>query len=293
MKKPTPARPEWQKPLEEGLHIAATPIGNARDISLRALDVLKNCDAILAEDTRNTARLLAIHGISRPLVAYNDHNAPRVRPQILKRLENGERLALVSDAGTPLVSDPGYKLVREAIAAGVKVHAVPGASAVLAALVLSGLPTNRFLFVGFLPASRDARRTALDELRTVRTTLIFFEAPQRLKETLEDMISMLGKREAAVARELTKLHENVCRGHLQDLAAFYESNPPRGEVTLIVGPPQPGEPDFRQVDALLDKALAYMPLRAAVELVSEGLNLPRKAVYARALLRKLTHSHGA
>jgi 16S rRNA (cytidine1402-2'-O)-methyltransferase len=292
MRKPTPTGPEWQRPLEEGLYITATPIGNAQDISLRALVVLRSCEAILTEDTRNTAKLLAIHGISRPLFAYNDHNAPRVRPQLLKRLENGDRLALVSDAGTPLISDPGYKLVREAIAAGAKVHAVPGASAVLAGLVLSGLPTNRFLFVGFLPPSRDARRSALDEIRTLRLTLIFFEAPQRLKETLEDMTTLLGEREAAVARELTKLHENVRRGNLQDLAMFYQSNPPRGEVTVIVGPPQPEGPDFRQADALLDKALAFMPLRAAVELVSEGLNLPRRAVYARALLRKGVHSNG-
>ena len=259
---------------------------------MRALDVLKRCDAILAEDTRNTAKLLSIHGISRPLIPYNDHNGARVRPKILKRLENGDRLALVSDAGTPLISDPGYKLVREATAAGEKVHAVPGASAALAGLILSGLQTNRFLFVGFLPASRDARRAALDEFRTLIMTLIFFEAPQRLKETLEDMSSLLGARQVAVARELTKLHEDVHRGNLQDLAAFYDSNPPRGEVTVIVGPPQPGPPDFSRADALLDKALAFMPLRAAVELVSEGLNLPRKAVYARALLRKSVQSNG-
>ena len=293
MRKPTPAGPEWQKPLEQGLYITATPIGNAQDISLRALDVLNKCEAILAEDTRHTAKLLAIHGISRPLVSYNDHNAPRVRPKVLRRLENGARLVLVSDAGTPLISDPGYKLVREAIAVGVRVHAVPGASAVLAGLVLSGLPTNRFLFVGFLPPSRVARRAALDEIRALRMTLIFFEAPQRLTETLEDMISLLGEREAAVARELTKLHEDIRRGNLQDLATFYNSNVPRGEVTVIVGPPKPGEPDLSQADALLDKALAFMPLRAAVELVSEGLNLPRKVIYARALLRKGVNRNGA
>ena len=286
MRKPRPPRPEWQNPLEEGLYVTATPIGNARDISLRALDVLGSCDAILAEDTRNTAKLLTIHGISRPLISYNDHNAQGVRPQILNRLEQGERLALVSDAGTPLVSDPGYKLVREAIVAGAKVHVVPGASAAMAALIVSGLPTNRFLFVGFLPATHDARRAALEELKTVNSTLIFFEAPQRLNEALEDMGCVFRKRDAAVARELTKLHESVRRGNLGELASFYENNPPRGEVTVIIGPPKAKEPDFSKADRLLDRAMAFMPVRAAVDLVSEATDLPRKAVYARALLRK-------
>ena len=286
MRKPTPTNAQGQNPLEEGLYITATPIGNAQDVSLRALHVLDRCDAILAEDTRTTAKLLAIHGISRPLVSYNDHNAPRVRPKMLTRLENGARLALVSDAGTPLVSDPGYKLVREAIAAGARVHAVPGASAALAGLVLSGLPTNRFLFVGFLPPTRAARRTALAEIGSLRATLIFFEAPQRLKEALEDMASLLGEREAAVARELTKLHEDVRRGSLLDLATLYKAITPRGEVTVVVGPPRSGEPDFTSADALLDKALPMMPLRAAVDLISDGLKLPRKAIYTRALLRK-------
>jgi 16S rRNA (cytidine1402-2'-O)-methyltransferase len=279
--------------LEGGLYITATPIGNARDISLRALDVLESCDAILAEDTRNTAKLLAIHGISRPLISYNDHNAPRARPSILKRLEQGELLVLVSDAGTPLISDPGYKLVREAIAAGTRIHVVPGASAALSALVLSGLPTNRFLFVGFLPAARDARRAVLEELKALQFTLIFFEAPQRVGETLEDMRYVFGVRDAAVAREVTKFHEDVRRGNLQELVSFFETSPARGELTLVVGPPRTEEPDFTKADRLLEQAMGFMPVRTAVELVTEALGLPRKAVYARALLHKRSESNEA
>jgi len=275
--------------LEEGLYITATPLGNVRDISLRALDILSACDAILAEDTRTTAKLLTVYGISRSLVSYNDHNGTRVRPHILKRLADGERLVLVSDAGMPLVSDPGYKLVREAITAGLKIHVVPGASAAIAALVVSGLPTNRFLFVGFLPVTQDARRTALEELKAFPCTLIFFEAPQRLTKTLDDMNGVFRRRNAVVARELTKLHEDVRRGDLQSLATFYETNLPRGEVTIVIGPPKDEEPDFGKADQLLQKAMAFMPLRGAVDLVSEALSLPRKSLYARALLHRQIH----
>lgn len=287
MIKPTPAPVELQKPLEPGLYVTATPIGNAGDITLRALAVLRGCDAILAEDTRTTARLLAIHAISRPLLSYNDHNAPRLRPAILERLARGERLVLVSDAGTPLVSDPGYKLVREALAAGANVHALPGASATLAALVLSGLPTDHFLFAGFLPTGSSARRSALDELKSLRATLIFFEAPQRLAESLRDMQETLGPRQAAIGRELTKLHEEVRRDDLGALAACYaDTLTARGEVTVIVGPPQSAGPDSERTDALLDRALAFMPVRAAADLVSDALNISRRTVYARALARK-------
>jgi 16S rRNA (cytidine1402-2'-O)-methyltransferase len=287
MSKLTPRSEQAQSRLEPGLYVIATPLGNARDITLRALDVLRNCDAVLAEDTRTTSKLLAIHAISRPLVAYNDHNAPRVRPAILARLRQGQRLALVSDAGTPLVSDPGYKLVREAIAEGSVVSAIPGPSAVLASLVLSGLPTDRFLFAGFLPPTRAARRTVLEELKPVRSTLIFFEAPLRVAESLNDMRDVLGAREAAIARELTKLHEEVRRDALENLATMYSGNPTaRGEITIVVGPPKVAAPDFGRTDTLLDKALAFMPMRAAVDLVSEALKLPRRAVYVRALARK-------
>ena len=273
--------------LAPGLYVVATPIGNARDVTLRALDVLAGADLIAAEDTRVTSKLLTIFSISKPLTAYNDHNAPRERPRLLAKLKNGARLALVSDAGTPLVSDPGYKLVREALAAGIVVQAIPGASAPLTALASAGLPTDRFLFAGFLPSKKAERRTTLEELKSLRATLVFFEAPQRLAESLADLAEVLGPRPAAVTRELTKLHEEVRRGALAELAAHYAAaEPPKGEITLLVGPPEEIATDFARVDAALDKAMPHMPLRAAVELVSEMLRAPRREVYARALQRK-------
>jgi 16S rRNA (cytidine1402-2'-O)-methyltransferase len=273
--------------LAGGLYVTATPIGNAADITLRALSVLKDCDLIAAEDTRVTAKLLAIHGISRPLTAYNDHNAARERPKLLARLRAGERIALVSDAGTPLISDPGFKLVREVVAAGLPVHAIPGASAVMTGLALAGLPTDRFFFAGFLPARQGERRSALAALKPIQATLVFFESAQRLAESLTDMAAVFGVRTAAVARELTKLHEEVRRGLLTTLAEHYATQgPPRGEVTLIVSPPHEAEVDHGRIDAALDKAMAFMPLRAAVDLVAEMLEAPRRTVYDRALLKK-------
>jgi 16S rRNA (cytidine1402-2'-O)-methyltransferase len=287
MLKPNPAPGPTPSPLEPGLYVTATPIGNARDITLRALDVLRQCDVIVAEDTRTTSRLLAIHAVSRPLLAYNDHNAPRMRPVILDRLAHDGRVALVSDAGTPLISDPGYKLVKEALAAGAKVHVIPGASASLAALVMSALPTDRFLFAGFLPPAQAARRTALEELKTFPCSMIFYEAPQRLAESLRDMCDILGPRPAAVARELTKLHEEVRRDELCKLAGlFAREAPPRGEITIVLGPPPAVIPDWDRVDSLLDRALACMPARTAAEFVSDALNLPRRLVYNRAIARK-------
>jgi 16S rRNA (cytidine1402-2'-O)-methyltransferase len=273
--------------LAPGLYVTATPIGNARDITLRALDVLQGADLIAAEDTRVTAKLLAIFGIEKTLTAYNDHNAPRERPRLLGRLKDGARIALVSDAGTPLISDPGYKLVREALAGGIAVHAIPGASAPLTALTLSGLPTDRFFFVGFLPPKSGERRSTLQGLKNTRATLVFFEGPQRLAESLADMAEILGPRAAAVTRELTKLHEEVRRGELGELARAYAAeDPPRGEITLLVGPPGENEIDFARMDSALDQALAFMPLRAAVDLVAEMLDAPRRQVYTRALERK-------
>jgi 16S rRNA (cytidine1402-2'-O)-methyltransferase len=266
--------------------VTATPIGNARDITLRALDAMKSCDMIVAEDTRVTSRLLSIHGISKPLSAYNDHNAARERPRLLAKLQKGARIVLVSDAGTPLVSDPGYKLVREALAEGLAVHALPGASAPLVGLALAGLPTDRFFFTGFLSSKQGERRSALEELRDVRATLIFFESAQRLGATLKDMAEILGNRPAAVARELTKLHEEVRRGDLAALAASYETETPKGEVTLLVGPPLDAAPDYRHAEKLLKNALAFMPVRAAADLVAEALDLPRRETYARALALK-------
>jgi 16S rRNA (cytidine1402-2'-O)-methyltransferase len=264
--------------------VTATPIGHARDITLRALDVLKRCDVIAAEDTRVTAKLLAIHGISKPLIAYNDHNAARERPRLIARLHADARIALVSDAGTPLVSDPGFKLVREAIEQGLHVEAIPGASALLTALVLAGLPTDRFLFAGFLPAKSGERRNTLEELKTIPSSLVFFESARRIEESLADMAEVLGNRAAAVGRELTKIHEDVRRGNLADLTASYAGGEaPKGEVTVVVGPPPAKAPDFALIDSLLSQALAFMPVRAAADLVAEATQAPRRTVYDRAL----------
>jgi 16S rRNA (cytidine1402-2'-O)-methyltransferase len=273
--------------LAPGLYVTATPIGNARDITLRALDVLHACDVIAAEDTRVTAKLLAIHGIRKTMVAYNDHSATHERPKLIARLKLGARVALVSDAGTPLVSDPGYKLVRAVLADNIAVHAVPGVSACLTALTLAGLPTDRFLFAGFLPNKQGARREMLEQVKDVRATLIFFESPQRLAESLIDMTIVLGNRMAAIARELTKLHEEMRRGPLGELARSYE-RPPKGEVTVLVAPPNDVGPDFARIDALLDQALPFMPVRAASDLIASALDVPRRAVYDRAIERKNT-----
>ena len=275
--------------LAPGLYITATPIGNASDITLRALDVLKSCDAIVAEDTRVTSRLLAIHGISRPLLIYNDHNAPSVRPKLLDRLRGGARLALVSDAGTPLISDPGHKLVTAARDEGIAVFPIPGASAALAALTVSGLPSEKFLFAGFLSAKTGERRSALGELGAIPATLIFFESAQRLAETLADMAEILGSRDAVVARELTKLHEEVRRGRLSDLAAFFaESGAPKGEITLVVGPPetQQNEGNPVQIDALLAQVLPLMPVKSASALIADLTGASKRWVYDRALALK-------
>lgn len=273
--------------LAPGLYVTATPIGNARDITLRALDVLKAADLIVAEDTRVTAKLLAIHGISKPLSSYNDHNAAKERPRLLAKLRDGARIALVSDAGTPLVSDPGFKLVRAAIEARHPVHAIPGASAALTGLVLSGLPSDRFLFAGFLPPKGGERQTALEELKAVRATLIFFESGPRLAESLQQMAQVLGPRSATVAREMTKLHEQVRRGTLEELARAYADQPaPKGEVTLLVSPPHDTQADFTVIDRALDAALAFMPLKPAAELIADLTGASRKAVYARGLEKK-------
>ena len=273
--------------LATGLYLLATPIGNARDISLRALEVLKAADVIAAEDTRVTAKLLAIHGISRPLIAYNDHNGQQLRPRILAKVREGQLVVLVSDAGTPLVSDPGFKLVRAAVEEGLPVVAIPGPSAALAGLMLAGLPSDRFLFAGFLPARAGERAAVLAELKPVRATLIFFESPQRLAESLAAMAEILGARQAAVARELTKLHEEVRRGGLAELAAHYaQAGPPKGEVTVLVGPPLDEAPDLVRIDAALDAALAFMPVKAAAEMIAGLTDVPRKTVYDRALERR-------
>lgn len=258
------------------------------DITLRAIETLRQVDLVACEDTRVTAKLMARHGIQARLVPYHEHNAERMRPELLRRLAEGEAVALVSDAGTPLVSDPGYKLVRAAIEAGHPVTTLPGPSAALAGLLLSGLPPDRFLFAGFLPAKAGERRRTLNELAGVPATLIFYESAQRLAECLADMAERLGDRPAAVARELTKLHEEVRRGGLADLARHYgEAGPPKGEIVLVVGPPA-AEAEAEAVspedlDARLKAALMRMSLKDAVAAVTAATGRPRREVYARAL----------
>ncbi|HVI05438.1 MAG TPA: 16S rRNA (cytidine(1402)-2'-O)-methyltransferase [Sphingomicrobium sp.] len=270
-------------PLEPGLHIVATPIGNLGDLSPRAAETLRKADRIFAEDTRVTAKLLAHIGAKVPMTRYDDHSSEAERERIVARLGN-EAIVLVSDAGTPLISDPGYKLVRAARAAGHRVHTVPGPSAVIAALTLAGLPTDRFLFLGFLPAKEKARTAAIGEVSGLRTTLVLFESGQRLGETLEALAHELGSRDAAVVREISKLHEECVTGLLAELAARYSKATPKGEIVIIVGPPS-GEAEVGDdaIDAALEEALSRLsPSRAAAD-VADRLRLPRKRAYARAL----------
>jgi 16S rRNA (cytidine1402-2'-O)-methyltransferase len=272
--------------LAPGLHLVATPIGNLGDITLRALWVLRGVDRILCEDTRVTARLLARFGIDKPLDRYHDHNADRVRPAVLEALRRGETLALVSDAGTPLVSDPGFKLVRAALAEDLPVTAAPGASAALTALILSGLPPDTFLFAGFLPPRAAARRRALADWATLAATLIFYEGPSRLAVALADMAEILGERDAAVARELTKRHEEIRRGRLSALAGYYaEAGAPRGEAVIVVGPPEMAAlPTADNFDERLHALLMAHSLRDAVALLAVETGIARRILYERALL---------
>jgi 16S rRNA (cytidine1402-2'-O)-methyltransferase len=273
-------------PLAPGLHLVATPIGNLGDITLRALWTLRHVDRILCEDTRVTARLLARYGIDKPLDPYHDHNADRVRPAILAALRAGATLALVSDAGTPLVSDPGYKLVRAALAEGLPVSAAPGPSAALTALILSGLPPDAFLFAGFLPPRPASRQRSLAQWTSLAATLVFFEAPSRLAASLADMAAVLGDRPAAVARELTKRHEEVRRGGLAELARHYrEAGAPKGEAVVVVGPPERAAAAATdgEIDARLATLLAGHSLRDAVALAAAESGLARRTLYERAL----------
>ncbi|WP_425407035.1 16S rRNA (cytidine(1402)-2'-O)-methyltransferase [Hwanghaeella sp.] len=272
--------------LPPGLYIVATPIGNLRDITLRALDVLKAADVIACEDTRTSRTLLSHYGINTATVPYHDHSDSRRRDALLDRVAAGEAVALVSDAGTPLISDPGFKLVREAREKGLRVEPVPGASSVLAALCASGSPTDRFLFAGFLPTKTKARREVFAELGATRATLVFMESAKRLPSSLADMAAGLGNRRAVVAREITKLHETFRDGLLPDLAAAYaEEGPPRGEVVIVVDPPGEAEaPSGEAVDALLQEAFAAGDsTRDAADRVAAETGLPRRQVYQRAL----------
>lgn len=273
------------KRLPPGLHIVATPIGNLGDLSPRAADTLRRADLVLAEDKRVTAKLLAHAGAKVPMSNYNDHTSEADRKKIVDRLAN-EAVALVSDAGTPLISDPGYKLVRAAREAGHAIFTVPGPSAVIAALTLAGLPTDRFLFAGFLPAKAKARADAIAELASIQATLVFYESGPRLGETLTALAESLGVREAAIVREITKLHEESVTGSLTDLAHRYASAQPKGEIVIVVGPPAEREQaSDDDLGAALDEALMTMsPSRAAAD-VAARLNIPRKRAYAMALER--------
>jgi 16S rRNA (cytidine1402-2'-O)-methyltransferase len=283
-------------PVPPGLHFVATPIGTARDITLRALDTLAAADVLAAEDTRTARKLMELHGVAlggRPLVAYHDHNGPAVRPRLLAALAEGKSVAYVSEAGTPLVADPGFALARAAIAAGHPVHAVPGPSAVMAALTVSGLPTDRFLFAGFPPVKAGERKRFLEDLAPVPATLVLFEAPGRTAATLVACAEALGARDAALCRELTKRFEEVRRGTLGQLAAAAAAEPPRGEVVLVIDRGREA-PDPGDMEARLRESLATMSVKDAAATVAESLSLPRRQVYQAALLigRELAENSG-
>ncbi|MBT8001565.1 MAG: 16S rRNA (cytidine(1402)-2'-O)-methyltransferase [Rhodospirillales bacterium] len=281
------SKPLGKKP-QPGLYVVATPIGNARDITLRALDVLRTCDVIACEDTRVTGKLLSLHDISAKLIPYHEHNAEKARPAIIKRVKNGETVALVSDAGTPVVSDPGLNLVQAFADEGLPVTALPGPSATLTALVLSGLPSDRFLFAGFLPSKSGKRKKALGELANTPATLIFLESAKRLATSLADMAEILGPRPAAVTRELTKMFEEVRRDSLEVLAETYAAEgAPKGEITIVVGPPKAEQTATAEdIDEMLVEALKAASVRDATAEVAEVTGWPKRDVYARALALK-------
>ncbi len=269
--------------LGPGLYIVATPIGNLGDITPRASEVLARADVIAVEDSRVTATLLRHLGLKRPMTPYHDHNAEAVRPGLIARMAS-EVVALVSDAGTPLISDPGYKLVRDARAAGHAVTTIPGPCAAVAALTLAGLPTDRFLFMGFLPAKAGARAATIAEVAAVRATLVFYESGPRLASALAALAEGLGDREAAVAREITKKFEECVTGTLTTLAARYADAPPKGEIVVVVAPPGEAAPASEEdADAALVEALTRLPVSKAAGEVAKRLGLDRKALYARAM----------
>jgi 16S rRNA (cytidine1402-2'-O)-methyltransferase len=269
--------------LEPGLYIVATPIGNLSDLSPHAAAVLAGADLLAVEDSRVTAKLLSHLGIRKPMMPYHDHNADRVRPGLLDRLDR-EAIALVCDAGTPLISDPGYKLVRDARAAGRAVHTVAGPCAAIAALTLAGLPTDRFLFMGFLPAKAGARASAIGEVANLRATLIFYESGPRLGASLAALREGLGERDGAVVREISKKFEETVTGSLSELAARYAQAGPKGEIVIVVGPPGEAEPvGEADLDAALRDAMERLSVSRAAAEIAEQLKLPRREVYDRAL----------
>jgi 16S rRNA (cytidine1402-2'-O)-methyltransferase len=280
--------------LAPGLHIVATPIGNLSDITIRALAALAGADLIACEDTRVTRKLLDRYGIETPLTPYHDHNAGQARPALLRRLAEGAALALVSDAGTPLISDPGYKLVRAAQDAGHVVTALPGPSSVLAALTIAGLPTDQFLFAGFLPPKQAARRARIAELARVPATIVLFESGSRIAATFADLAAGLGPREAAICRELTKLHEEVRRGDLETLSQGAAAGESRGEFVVVIAPPPAAEaPSAEDTETLLREALVRVSLKDAVAEVAAATGLPRRELYQRALALTKEPGRGA
>lgn len=271
-----------EQPLPPGLYIVATPIGNLSDLSPRAAETLRRADLILAEDKRVTAKLLAHARAKAPMATYHDHSREDDRRRALDAIA-GRAVALVSDAGTPLISDPGYKLVRAAREAGIPVFTVPGPCAAIAALTVAGLPTDRFLFAGFLPAKTKARRDAIAELGGVRASLVLYETGPRLGEALADLAAGLGSRDAAVVREISKLHEDSISGTLAELSERYANAAPKGEIVIVIGPPSERQASEEDLDAALHRALADLsPSRAAAE-VAEQLGVPKRRAYARAL----------
>ena len=281
--------PGDDKPLEPGLYLVATPIGNLRDITLRALDVLQKADLVLAEDTRVTGKLLNAFAIKARLQRYDDHMGGQVRPEILERLAAGARIALVSDAGSPLVSDPGYRLALEAAGQGSKVIAIPGASAVLTGLAVAGLPTDRFLFAGFPPPKTAGRRAFFEELKPLKATLVFFEGASRLGESLKDMAAVFGPRPAAVARELTKLYETVVRGPLDQLAADPKLQSPKGEIVVLVGAGEEASLSAEDAEAALAEAVQRLGPSEAASEVARATGLNRRELYRRAVELKAGH----
>ncbi len=281
-------------PLPGGLHLVATPIGNLRDITVRALEVLAAADVIACEDTRITGRLLEHYGVRAPMTPYHEHNATEARPKLIARLAAGDAVALVSDAGTPLISDPGFKLVREAYTAGHAVTTAPGPSAVLAALAVSGLPSDRFFFEGFLPAKEMQRRSRIAELGRIPATLVLFETGPRLAASLADLSAGLGSREAAICRELTKLYEEVRRDRLDALATSYAQAPePRGEIVIVIAPPAAEtRVEASALDAMLHDALARVSVKEAVAEIAAATGHPRREVYQRALALTKDRPHG-
>lgn len=281
---------KWRAPagraesFPAGLYVTATPIGNLRDITLRALDVLAGADVIACEDTRQTGKLLAAYSIKTPMTAYHDHSDERARARLLALVAEGKRVALVSDAGTPLISDPGYKLVAEARGKGLAVFTIPGASSVPAALAISGLPTDRFLFVGFIPPKEAGRRRVLESLKSVPATTVYFESPRRLAAFLADAAAVMGARKAAVARELTKTFEDVRTGTLDELAAAYASeDTPKGEIVVLIAPPTDEYVSEADVDLALQDALETLSVKDAAAQVAEMTGKSKRDLYARAL----------